>query len=120
HDGARACPARAHGCGGRHRARPRGDAGARGLVRAHARLSKILVREPIAEAGIRLLRDRGVEVDVDVDSNLPDTIGAYDAIVVRSATKVTADLIDRADRLKVIGRAGVGIDNVDVGAATRR
>ncbi len=83
-------------------------------------MSKVLVREPIAEAGIRLLQDRGFEVDVDGDSNLAETIGDYDAIVVRSATKVTADLIDRADRLKVIGRAGVGIDNVDVGAATRR
>ncbi|TML17357.1 MAG: phosphoglycerate dehydrogenase [Actinobacteria bacterium] len=83
-------------------------------------MSKVLVREPIAEAGIRLLRDRGFEVDIDGDSNLADTIGAYDAIVVRSATKLTADLIERADRLKVIGRAGVGIDNVDVDAATRR
>jgi D-3-phosphoglycerate dehydrogenase / 2-oxoglutarate reductase len=83
-------------------------------------LSKVLVREPIAEAGIRLLRDRGFDVDVDGDSNLAETIGAYDAIVVRSATKLTSDLIERADRLKVIGRAGVGIDNVDVGAATRR
>jgi D-3-phosphoglycerate dehydrogenase / 2-oxoglutarate reductase len=83
-------------------------------------LSKVLIREPIAEAGIRLLRDRGFEVDVDGDSNLAETIGAYDAIVVRSGTKVTAELIERADRLKVIGRAGVGIDNVDVDAATRR
>jgi D-3-phosphoglycerate dehydrogenase len=83
-------------------------------------LSRILVREPIAEAGIRLLRDRGFDVDVDGDSDLAETIGAYDAIVVRSATKVTAELIGRADNLKVIGRAGVGIDNVDVEAATRR
>jgi D-3-phosphoglycerate dehydrogenase len=83
-------------------------------------LSKVLVREEIAEAGIRLLRDRGFEVDVDGDSDLAKTIGRYDAIIVRSATKVTADLIARADNLKVIGRAGVGIDNVDVEAATRR
>jgi D-3-phosphoglycerate dehydrogenase / 2-oxoglutarate reductase len=83
-------------------------------------LSKVLVREEIAEAGIRLLRERGFEVDVDGDSDLPETIGAYDAIIVRSATKVTAELIGRADNLKVIGRAGVGIDNVDVEAATRR
>jgi D-3-phosphoglycerate dehydrogenase len=83
-------------------------------------LSKILVREEIAEAGIRLLRDRGFEVDVDGDSDLAETIAGYDAIIVRSATKVTADLIARADNLKVIGRAGVGIDNVDVEAATRR
>jgi D-3-phosphoglycerate dehydrogenase / 2-oxoglutarate reductase len=83
-------------------------------------LSKILVREPIAEAGIRLLQDRGFEVDLDGDSDLGETIGGYDAIVIRSATKLTADVIERAVRLKVIGRAGVGIDNVDVDAATRR
>jgi len=80
---------------------------------------RILVREPIAEAGIELLRER-FEVDVDGNGDLGDTIGNYDAIVIRSATKLTADLIDRADRLKVIGRAGVGVDNVDVEAATRR
>jgi D-3-phosphoglycerate dehydrogenase len=83
-------------------------------------LSRILVREPIAEAGVRLLRERGFDVDVDGDSDLAETIAAYDAIVVRSATQVTAKLIGRADNLKVIGRAGVGIDNVDVEAATRR
>ncbi|HEX7144635.1 MAG TPA: phosphoglycerate dehydrogenase [Gaiellaceae bacterium] len=83
-------------------------------------MSKVLVREEIAEAGVRLLRDRGFEVDVDGDSDLAETIGRYDAIIVRSATRVTADLIARADNLKVIGRAGVGIDNVDVEAATRR
>ncbi len=83
-------------------------------------MSKILVREEIAEAGIRLLREHGFEVDVDGESDLAEAIGGYDAIIVRSATKVTADLIARADNLKVIGRAGVGIDNVDVDAATRR
>jgi len=83
-------------------------------------LSKVLVREEIAEAGIRLLRDRGFEVDVDGDSDLAEAIGRYDALIVRSATKVTADLIERAGNLKVIGRAGVGIDNVDIDAATRR
>ena len=83
-------------------------------------MSKVLVREEIAEAGVRLLRERGFEVDVDGASDLAETIGRYDAIIVRSATKVTAELIARADNLKVIGRAGVGIDNVDVDAATRR
>jgi D-3-phosphoglycerate dehydrogenase / 2-oxoglutarate reductase len=83
-------------------------------------LSTVLVREPIAEAGIRLLRERGFEVDVDGDSDLGEAISRYDAIVIRSATKLTADVIERAERLKVIGRAGVGIDNVDVDAATRR
>ncbi|MGZ4391302.1 MAG: phosphoglycerate dehydrogenase, partial [Gaiellaceae bacterium] len=82
-------------------------------------MSKVLVREEIAEAGIRLLRERGFEVDVDADSDLAETIGRYDAIIVRSATKLTADLIEKGTRLKVIGRAGVGVDNVDVEAATR-
>jgi D-3-phosphoglycerate dehydrogenase len=80
---------------------------------------RVLVREPIAEAGVDLLRRR-FDVDVDGDSDLAATIGRYDGIVVRSATKITAELIERAERLKVIGRAGVGVDNVDVDAATRR
>ncbi|HWN20903.1 MAG TPA: hydroxyacid dehydrogenase, partial [Gaiellaceae bacterium] len=78
-----------------------------------------MVREEIAEAGVELLRSR-FEVDVDGDSPLEDVIAGYDAIVIRSATKLTAELIERAERLKVIGRAGVGIDNVDVAAATRK
>jgi D-3-phosphoglycerate dehydrogenase / 2-oxoglutarate reductase len=77
------------------------------------------VREPIAEAGVELLKER-FDVDVDYDGDLAAQIGAYDGIVVRSKTKLTADLIERADRLRVIGRAGVGVDNVDVEAATRR
>ena len=81
--------------------------------------ARVLVREPIAEAGVALLRER-FDVDVDGDSDLGETIGVYDGIVIRSATKLTADLIERAERLKVIGRAGVGVDNVDVEAATRR
>jgi D-3-phosphoglycerate dehydrogenase len=80
---------------------------------------KVLVREKIADAGIALLREH-FEVDVDSDSDLAETIGQYDGIVIRSATKLTADLIARGDKLKVIGRAGVGVDNVDVDAATRR
>ena len=80
---------------------------------------RVLVREPIAEAGIELLRER-FDVDMDGDAPLEERIGEYDAIVIRSATKLTAELLERADRLKVIGRAGVGVDNVDVEAATRR
>jgi phosphoglycerate dehydrogenase-like enzyme len=56
-------------------------------------LSRVLVREPIAERGIRLLRERGFEVDVDGHSDLAETIARYDAIVIRSATKLTADVI---------------------------
>ncbi len=80
---------------------------------------KVLVREPIADAGVDLLRER-FEVDVDPDGDLAARIGDYDAIIIRSGTHLDADLIDRATNLKVIGRAGVGIDNVDLEAASRR
>jgi D-3-phosphoglycerate dehydrogenase / 2-oxoglutarate reductase len=80
---------------------------------------KVLVRESIAPAGVDLLRAR-FDVDEDADAPLEEIIGNYDAIVVRSATKLTAELIERATNLKVIGRAGVGVDNVDVEAATLR
>jgi D-3-phosphoglycerate dehydrogenase len=80
---------------------------------------RVLVREQIADAGVQLLRER-FDVDVDGSADLAAAIGDYDAIVIRSATKLTAELIERGERLKVIGRAGVGVDNVDVEAATRR
>ena len=80
---------------------------------------RVLVREPIADAGVALLRER-FDVDEDRDSDLGEIIGRYDGLVVRSATKVTAALLEHAGRLKVVGRAGVGVDNVDVEAATRR
>ncbi len=80
---------------------------------------KVLVREKIADAGVDLLREH-FEVDVDTESPLEEIIDRYEGLIVRSATKVTADLIARATSLKVIGRAGVGVDNVDVEAATRR
>ena len=80
---------------------------------------RILVCEPIAEAGVALLRER-FDVDTEPDGDLAERIRGYDAVVVRSATKLTADVLERADRLRVIGRAGVGVDNVDVEAATRR
>ena len=77
------------------RARRRRDGGARG-VRALARrvTQRVLVREAIAPAGVDLLRER-FDVDVDLDSELAEIIDRYDAIVVRSATKLTAELIDR-------------------------
>jgi D-3-phosphoglycerate dehydrogenase / 2-oxoglutarate reductase len=80
---------------------------------------RVLVREPIADAGIELLRSR-FDVDVDADSPLEEIIDRYDGIVIRSATKLTRELVEKAIRLKVIGRAGVGVDNVDVDAATHR
>src|SRR5687768_5277351 len=83
---------------------------------------RVLVKEKIADAGVDLLRQH---FDVDVRTDMPEdelsaAIGDYDAIVIRSATKVDADLIQRAARLKVIGRAGIGVDNVDVPAATKQ
>ena len=80
---------------------------------------RVLVRESIAEAGVELLRSK-FEVDEDSETPIEEIIDRYEAIVIRSATKLTADLIDRATNLKMIGRAGVGVDNVDVDAATRR
>ena len=83
---------------------------------------KVLVKEKIADTGVDLLRqsfdvDLGLEMS---DEELQQRIGEYDAILIRSATQLTADLIGRADNLKVIGRAGTGVDNVDIPAATRR
>jgi D-3-phosphoglycerate dehydrogenase / 2-oxoglutarate reductase len=83
---------------------------------------RVLVAEEIAESGVALLRER-FEVDLGLGWSrelLEARIGFYDAIVVRSATRLDAGLIGRAGRLRVIGRAGIGVDNVDVGAATRR
>ncbi|MGH3134067.1 MAG: phosphoglycerate dehydrogenase [Gaiellaceae bacterium] len=82
-------------------------------------MPRVLVREPIAESGLELLRRR-FDVVEDFESELESIIGDFDAIVVRSATQLDAGLIERAGRLRVIGRAGVGVDNVDVDAATRR
>jgi D-3-phosphoglycerate dehydrogenase / 2-oxoglutarate reductase len=80
---------------------------------------KVLVREQIADAGVELLREH-FDVVVDGDTSLAEAIADCDAIVIRSATKLTADVLEHATRLKVIARAGVGVDNVDVEAATRR
>ncbi|MFZ4755557.1 MAG: phosphoglycerate dehydrogenase, partial [Miltoncostaeaceae bacterium] len=83
---------------------------------------RILVTEKIAEGGIEVLRQIG-DVDVELEwskEDLADRIAPYDALVVRSATKVTAELIERAENLRVVGRAGTGVDNVDVEAATGR
>lgn len=83
---------------------------------------KVLVSDPIAEEGIAILRNA---FDVDVKTGLPkdeliSIIGEYDALAVRSETKVTADVLDAAKNLKIIGRAGVGVDNIDVAKATER
>ncbi|HMK16428.1 MAG TPA: phosphoglycerate dehydrogenase, partial [Methanomicrobiales archaeon] len=83
---------------------------------------KVLVSDPIAEEGLAILRE---SCDVDVRTDLPEDelvriIGEYDALVVRSGTTVTARIIEAGQRLRIIGRAGVGVDNIEVEAATRR
>src|SRR5258708_18374812 len=80
----------------------------------------VLVADPIADDGIRFLQEYA---EVDVAPNVPDfaaTIEDYDALIVRSSPRVSAELIARATNLRVIGRAGIGVDNVDVEAASRR
>lgn len=84
-------------------------------------MARILVTEEIAEGGLDRLRAAGhvVDVQLDLDSLLVNIRGA-EALIIRSATQVTAEVLDHADTLMVIGRAGIGLDNVDVEAATRR
>jgi len=84
---------------------------------------KILVSDSLSKQGLEILVKAGFTVDVKTQlpkEELLTLIPNYDALIVRSATKVTADVIAAADRLKVIGRAGSGLDNVDTPAATRR
>ncbi len=86
-------------------------------------MTRVLVKEKIGDSGVELLRSAGLDVELGIDwddGELERRIGEFDGILIRSATKLTADLIDKAVRLRAIGRAGVGIDNVDVEAATRR
>ena len=85
-------------------------------------MTKVLVKEKIGDSGIDLLRER-FDVDLGVewtDDELRARIAEYDGILIRSATKMTPDLIEAGANLKVIGRAGVGVDNVDVPSATKR
>jgi D-3-phosphoglycerate dehydrogenase / 2-oxoglutarate reductase len=81
---------------------------------------KIIVADKISERGIALLRESGWNVATPAAAALPSELADADALVVRSATKVTSALLEKATRLRVVGRAGVGVDNVDVEAATRR
>jgi D-3-phosphoglycerate dehydrogenase len=87
-------------------------------------MPKVLVSDPVAEIGIAPLRAvPDIEVDVKTGlspEELKSIIGEYSALVVRSETKVTADIISAADKLQIIGRAGVGVDNIDVPAATQK
>lgn len=84
---------------------------------------RILVTDQIAHQGIDLLTSQGWEVDVKIglsESELIQSIAGYDGLIVRSGTRVTAEVLAAAERLKVIGRAGAGVDNVDIEAATKK
>ncbi|HEX8909265.1 MAG TPA: phosphoglycerate dehydrogenase [Anaeromyxobacteraceae bacterium] len=84
---------------------------------------RVLVSDDLSAEGVDLMKSAGLTVDVRVGlkpDELEEIVGDYDALAVRSATKVTSRLLERAGRLKVVGRAGVGVDNVDMEAATRR
>ena len=84
---------------------------------------KVLISDKLSAAAVEIFKTRGIDVDVKTGLN-PDELKAiikdYDGLAVRSSTKVTADVMAVAPRLKVVGRAGIGVDNVDVEAATAR
>jgi len=84
---------------------------------------KVLVADDLSKGAVEVMSKAGLHVDVNVGlapNQLAEIIGAYQGLAVRSATKVTADILARASSLRIIGRAGVGVDNIDVKAATER
>jgi D-3-phosphoglycerate dehydrogenase len=86
-------------------------------------MTKVLISDAMDPRAAAIFRERGIEVD-EITGQTPDelaaSIGDYDGLAIRSSTKVTAKLLDHASRLKVVGRAGIGVDNVDLPAATAR
>lgn len=86
---------------------------------------KVLISDALSPAAVQIFKDRGIEVDFqpalgkDKDK-LAEIIGNYDGLAIRSATKVTAKMLEKAAKLKVIGRAGIGVDNVEIPAATAK
>jgi len=86
-------------------------------------MSKVLISDSLSPAAVQIFKDRGVEVDVKPGlpkDELIKIIGDYDGLAIRSNTKVTAEVLKAAKNLKVVGRAGIGVDNVDIPAATAR
>jgi D-3-phosphoglycerate dehydrogenase / 2-oxoglutarate reductase len=86
---------------------------------------RVLISDALSPAAVQIFKDRGVEVDFQPNlgkdkEKLAEVIGGFDGLAVRSATKVTSKIIDRATKLKVVGRAGIGVDNVDIPAATAK
>ena len=86
---------------------------------------KVLISDALSPAAVAIFKDRGLEVDFQPNlgkdkDKLAATINGFDGLAIRSATKVTAKMLEQAKKLKVIGRAGIGVDNVDIPAATAR
>src|ERR671933_1785842 len=86
---------------------------------------RVLISDALSPAAVQIFKDRGVDVDFQPDlgkdkDKLAQIIGDYDGLAIRSATKVTPKILDSAKKLKVIGRAGIGVDNVDIPAATAK
>lgn len=84
---------------------------------------KVLISDSMSSQAVEIFRNRGIDVTVSPKlspDELKAEIGKYDGLAIRSSTKATADLLAAATNLKVIGRAGIGVDNVDVPAATAR
>ncbi|MCW1843461.1 phosphoglycerate dehydrogenase [Prosthecomicrobium hirschii] len=86
---------------------------------------RVLISDSLSPTAVQIFKDRGLEVDYQPNlgkdkDKLAEIIGNYDGLAIRSATKVTAKLLEKAPRLKVVGRAGIGVDNVDIPAATAR
>src|SRR5260370_14876899 len=81
---------------------------------------KVIVADKISERGVDLLRSAGWNIVLTTKETLNAQIADADALIVRSATKVTPELLEKAPRLRVVGRAGVGVDNIDLEEATRR
>ncbi|MBO6867202.1 D-3-phosphoglycerate dehydrogenase [Thalassococcus halodurans] len=86
---------------------------------------KVLISDKLSEAAVQIFRDRGIDVDFQPDlgkdkDKLAEVIGQYDGLAIRSATKVTDKILEAATNLKVIGRAGIGVDNVDREAASKK
>ena len=86
---------------------------------------RVLISDALSPAAVQIFKDRGIEVDFQPNlgkdkDKLAEIIGNFDGLAIRSATKVTPKILANAKNLKVIGRAGIGVDNVDIPAATAR
>jgi D-3-phosphoglycerate dehydrogenase len=86
---------------------------------------RVLISDALSPAAVQIFKDRGVEVDFQPNlgkdkDKLADVVGNFDGLAIRSATKVSPKILEKAKHLKVIGRAGIGVDNVDIPAATAR